>query len=202
MAKKKQYPEFVSGLYAPLPHAVLDCVAFQGAGYPSRALLFELVRQHNGRNNGHLQLTMGWLKRRGWNSVDVVDRARNQLIDRRLIVETRKGGLNNGASLFAVTWLPITNFMGLDMQSREYRLGTYSAMNPMPKVKVPGLANGPSNSASRSSSDPVAGADITTADPSHGSKKATFDVGADPFPGNNETIAIPSSKGRRLLLVS
>ena len=92
-------------MYAPLPFAVLDGAAYQGSSFPARGLLVEVVRQHSGSNNGHMQLTMAWLVRRGWTSCDVVQRAKAELIDRGLIIETRKGGLNNGPSLFALTWL-------------------------------------------------------------------------------------------------
>ena len=59
MAEKKQKRpvEAISGLYGAIPHAVMDGVAFKGASYPAKSLLFELMRQHNGKNNGQLQLS-------------------------------------------------------------------------------------------------------------------------------------------------
>lgn len=132
--KKSEQPERISGLYAAIPHALLDSVAFQGASYTAKALLCELMRQHNGRNNGHLQLTMSWLARRNWTSCDVVQRAKNELIDRRLIIETRKGGFNIGPSLFAVTWLTISNFSGLDLLRNEYHPGAWTRMDK-PAIK-------------------------------------------------------------------
>jgi hypothetical protein len=125
--KKEKWPERYRGLYAPVPFAVLDSVAFQGASYPARALLFEIMRQQNGRNNGHMQLAASWLATRNWKSCDVIHRAKSELIGRRLIVETRKGGLSIGPSQFAVTWLPITNFQGLDIQRNEYLPGAWDA---------------------------------------------------------------------------
>lgn len=62
MTKGKKLLEPVSGSYTPVPHAVLDSVAFLGASNRAKAMLFELLRQHNGRNNGHLQLAVAWLK--------------------------------------------------------------------------------------------------------------------------------------------
>ncbi|MES2406974.1 MAG: hypothetical protein V4528_06600 [Pseudomonadota bacterium] len=135
MAKNKRPVESVSGSYTPLPHAVLDSVAFMGAGITAKALLFELLRQHNGSNNGRLQLTSKWLARRCWRSADVVLRARGKLIERGLIVQTRQGGLNHGASQYGLTWLPITNFVGLDIAQKDYHPGAWRFMDQAPTLK-------------------------------------------------------------------
>ncbi|MHB1117772.1 hypothetical protein [Sideroxydans sp.] len=133
MAEKKQKRplEAISGLYGAIPHAVLDSVAFMGASHPSKALLFDLIRQHSGNNNGRLQLSFAWLATRGWKSRDVIQRARAELIERNLLIQTRQGGLNIGASCYAVTWLHITNFVGLDIQSNHYHPGTWALMNEL-----------------------------------------------------------------------
>src|SRR5216684_2096811 len=112
--RAKEQPERISGLYGAIPVVVLDATAFQGASYAAKALLLELLRQHNGSNNGHLHLARNWLRGRGWTSPDVVSRAVKQLIERGLITKTRQGGLSIGASRFALTWLQITNTVGLD----------------------------------------------------------------------------------------
>src|ERR1700722_11212441 len=94
MAKsKKKFPERCAGLFAAVPHEVMDGIAFAGASHRAKSMLFELVRQHNGRNNGHLQLAMSWLRGRGWSSTDQAQKAKEELIERELIVKTRLGGL-------------------------------------------------------------------------------------------------------------
>lgn len=122
MAKKKP-PEAVSGTYTAVPHRVLDSHAFMGASHVARSLLCDLVRQHNGHNNGHIQATNVWLKQRGWASVDVIFKARNELIGRGLIVLTKQGGRNIGASLYALTWLAISDFSGLDLRRDQFQPG-------------------------------------------------------------------------------
>lgn len=67
MGKKfKKPPEAVNGSYAAVPHKLLDSAAFIGATDRAKSLLYALMRQHNGSNNGRLQLTSKWLSEHGW----------------------------------------------------------------------------------------------------------------------------------------
>lgn len=158
--KQKRPVEAISGLYGAIPHAVLDSVAFMGASYPAKALIFDLLRQHSGKNNGHLHLSFSWLARRGWKSRDVIQRAKAELTERNLLLQTRQGGLNIGASRYAVTWLHISNFAGLDIQSKDYHPGAWAFMDKLPMGKK--IANavppdGKGNTASRYSASPPPG---------------------------------------------
>jgi len=162
MAEKKQKRpvEAIYGLYGAIPHAVMDGVAFKGASYPAKALLFELMRQHSGKNNGHLQLSFSWLQGRGWKSRDVIQRARDEIIERGLLIQTRQGGLNIGASRYAVTWLKISNFVGLEIQGKDYHPGAWGFMDTLPVAKQNAATsppNGKGNTASRYSPLPPAG---------------------------------------------
>ncbi|QQX83739.1 hypothetical protein JJQ59_15150 [Cupriavidus necator] len=135
-AKKKPPPEAVSGSYTPIPHVVLDSTAFRGASIRAKAMLFEVLRQHTGRNNGHLQLSEGWLKKRGWKSSDQVQKAKAELVERGLILKTRQGGRSIGPDWFALTWLAITDFTGLDIRRGGYQPGLWRMMDPAPAVKI------------------------------------------------------------------
>jgi hypothetical protein len=129
--RSKKVLESVSGTFSAMPHSVMDSYAFQGAGHPARSLLYELIRQLSGRNNGHLQLASPWLKRRGWNSADVVQRAKAELLIRQLAIKTRLGGLNAGPDLWAVTWLPISNYTGLtEVSALTYHPGRVALSEP------------------------------------------------------------------------
>ena len=161
MAKtsQKRPAEAVTGIYGAIPYALLDSVAFMGASYPAKALLFEVIRQHNGKNNGRLQLSFSWLAKRGWKSRDVIQRAKLELIERGLLIRTTKGGLNLGADWYAVTWLAISNFVGLDIQAKDYHPGAWSFMD---KLSVGKNANsvppdGKGSTAKRYSTVPPAG---------------------------------------------
>lgn len=131
MAKTKKPTEAVTGRYTAIPHALLDSVAFMGASHATRSLLFELMRQHDGKNNGHLHLSANWLKGRGWNSKDGIQKAKTEALNRDLIVKTREGGLNAGPDRYALTWLHIGNFVGLDIAPSAYHPGAYLLMGPV-----------------------------------------------------------------------
>jgi len=174
-----------------MPWAVLDSVAFQGATLAARVLLLELARQHDGQNNGHLQLAMSWLSRRGWNSCDVVQRAKVELIDRGLVVETRKGGRNRGPSKYAVTWHSIENFVGLDIIAGDYRAGRYALLNRVPEITPRVPPHGSGSPAGRSSPAPANGAAATSAAPADGTKTAHSGEHSAPPDGRDVCIAIP-----------
>lgn len=126
---RRTVPEPLETAFAGVPITVLDSEAYKRCRMPARALLMELVRQHNGRNNGHLHLAREYLRRRGMSSPDVTHRATKQLQDLGLIVMTKQGGLSIGPSLFAVTWLKVSDFRGLEMAPSEYPRGKWASLN-------------------------------------------------------------------------
>ena len=133
MSKRKpSLPEFVRDGYSALSHAVMDSAAYTGASVTAKALLNELVRQHNGKNNGHLHLAQPWLSRRGWASKSSIEKARAELLERGLIVQTRQGGMGIGPTRFALTWLIISNFAGLDINRQSYEPGAWKTCQALP----------------------------------------------------------------------
>ena len=178
--RSRKAPESIAGTFSAIPHSVLDSRSFQAARHTAKALLYELMRQVNGRNNGHLQLYTGWLKGRGWKSADVVQRAKNELIHRGLIVQSRQGGLNIGPSLYAVSWLSVSNFVGLDITAQTYAYGRWRDA-PAEQLSV---RRGP-RSALRSSAVPADGAVRPIAVPSGGAETPHLSVGTVPPAGNN-----------------
>lgn len=136
MSKKKKPLEAVNGRYTAWPHDVADSIAFTRASSRAKAALLDLLRQHNGSNNGHLHLAESWLKARGWTSSDQIQKAKHELIERGLIIQTRQGGRNAGASLFALTWLPITNYTNLDIKRGSYAPGAWRLLDPMPTIRL------------------------------------------------------------------
>lgn len=189
MAKNRKPVESVSGSYAALPHAVLDSVAFMGAGHTARSLLFDLMRQHNGSNNGRLHLTTTWLRRRGWNSADTIQKAKQELMARGLIVMAKQGGLNAGPCLYAVTWLPISNFVGLDLRPKDYHPGAWHFMNKLPEMKPRKPC-----SDSRNSAVPGHGIAPPSPIPANGTERPVSGAIAVPAFGNNECLPLPPKK--------
>jgi hypothetical protein len=137
MARKPKIlrPESISGGYATIPWVVIDSASFKGASNKAKALLFALMRQHNGGNNGHLHLAKQWLYNQGWTCPENNSKARNELIDRGLVVQTKWGGLNMGPDLFALTWHDISNYVGLDITSKGYAKGAYHLCNLPPTAR-------------------------------------------------------------------
>jgi hypothetical protein len=160
-------------------------------------MLFELLRQHDGKNNGHLHLAESWLKRRGWKSSDVVQRAKRELLDRELIVMTRQGGLNIGATLYALTWLDISDLTGLDISA--YHPGAYAALNFNKETGEPHRQTVQSHTARRSGIAPPNGVAHALTTPEDGAKTAIFKQSATPRDGDNEYIPLPSPTSGRSL---
>lgn len=205
MAKRKKPSEGVSGRYSAIPHSVLDSVAFMGASHPARSLLFELLRQHDGKNNGHLHLATSWLSKRGWASADGIQKAKVEALERGLIIKTREGGLNIGPDRYALTWLPISNFVGLYIAPKDYHPGEYLMMGSAvtskneqtPRIK----RNAPkrtvkltSHSDVRNSAVPVDGMAEPLTVPATGTKTALFGASAIPSTGNNVVTTNPTNK--------
>jgi hypothetical protein len=139
---KRQKPqEAPEGRYFALPHGVLDSDAWKCTSPPARALLLELCRQHSGTNNGSLHLARAWVESRGWTRPATVRKLADELLRNRLLVQTRHGGLRNGAHQYALSWLKITNFVGLDLTSRDYAKGAY-LLPPLPTKNIRATKNG------------------------------------------------------------
>jgi hypothetical protein len=134
MAKK--LPESIEGGFSGIPHNVMDSLAFTGATIAAKALLFALIRQHNGKNNGHFQLAPSWLKRQGFTSSSIY-KARDELIERGLVVQTKWGGLRLGTNLYALTWLPLTNYVGLQIEMGAFRRGEWARCELPPTPRRP-----------------------------------------------------------------
>jgi hypothetical protein len=185
--RKKKPIESVDGTYTAIPHRVLDSEAFKGASHIAKSLLLELLRQHNGGNNGHLQLTQNWLKKRGWISGDTIQKAKQELLERGLIVQTKQGGLNIGPSFFALTWLPISNHVGLELRPHQYHRGAWSFMD---KISAPNCVG---RSASRTGAEPSGGVAEAFTSPPDGSKTTISGEFTSPPDGDNECLPLPTS---------
>lgn len=205
MAKRKKPSEGVSGRYSAIPHSVLDSVAFMGASHPARSLLFELLRQHDGKNNGHLHLATSWLSKRGWASADGIQKAKREALERGLIIKTREGGLNIGPDRYALTWLPISNFVGLYLTQKDYHPGEYLMLGSAATAKnesAPTIKRNAqkrtvkraSHSVYRNSFVPSDGMAEPSTVPSDGTKTALFGAVTIPSDGNNVVTTAPTNK--------
>ncbi len=113
-----------------IPHDVLYSPNYIKLSHAERSLLLEVVIQYNGSNNGMMVLTMKHLKKRGWNSADVVTRAKRSLIKNGFIFETVKGRRPSIASRYAITWQVIDNNPAYDSGiCKAFRRGLYQVID-------------------------------------------------------------------------
>ena len=140
MARSKQWKserdKRDGGGFVAIPLTVLNSVAFRQASPHAKALLMDLVAQLRAENNGDLAACWRFMKDRGWQSQTTLLKAKRELIDRGLIVETRMGARPNKASLYAVTWRALDHCDGkLEIGSQSFPRGAYRLLDPLPAMK-------------------------------------------------------------------
>lgn len=125
------------GAFMTIPMSVIDSTAYLRASAHARMLLWDMFSQYRGGNNGDLCAAWKIMRNRGWKSEDTLARAKRQLLDLQLIVETRKGARPNKASLYAVTWCALDECGGkLELPPSQFPRGHYKLLNPLPPIRL------------------------------------------------------------------
>lgn len=115
-----------AGGFVALPWVVLDSPSYFRLSMHARALLLEVARQFTRDNNGWLLLSRAYMAGRGWNSTDMLTKAKRELLDAGFIFETVKGQRPNKAARYAVTWRALDRHPGYDVGSMEgFQRGAY-----------------------------------------------------------------------------
>lgn len=99
--------------FSMLQHRVIDSEAFADLKSSAKVLVMLLVRQDNGKNNGHLQVTFSWCKRYGIGSEHTLKGAIADLIAHGFIYRTRSHGANGTWATYALTDRQISDKQGL-----------------------------------------------------------------------------------------
>ena len=103
--------------FVRIPHHVINHEHFRFLSPRATKLLIDLLAQYRGYNNGDLCAPLSLMRKRGWNSSDQLQKAKNEVIEKDVIIVTRQGGINK-CSLYAVTWFQIDECNGkLDVAS-------------------------------------------------------------------------------------
>ena len=106
--------------YSKMYHALMDSPNHARLSASARALLQDLYRQYNGRNNGDLSAAMSVLKKYGWSATATIARATDCLLHYGFIVKTRQG-TKKRCNLYALTWLVIDECGGkLDVKTDSF----------------------------------------------------------------------------------
>ncbi|WP_374677611.1 hypothetical protein [Piscinibacter sp.] len=111
--------------FVALPMVVLESPGYRAASHTARSLLLDIAMQYTGNNNGRLTASAKYLQAKGWSSNDTIVRARRELLDCGLLIETRKGARPNKAAWYALTWHDLDQATGLDLDPKHYRRGEY-----------------------------------------------------------------------------
>ena len=123
------------GAFITLPLSVLDGAAYLSLNAYARMLLFDLAAQYRGDNNGDLCAAWKLMHPRGWKSEETLNKAKRDLLEAGLIVETRKGARPNKCSLFALTWYALDDCGGkLDITAQSFPRGAYRLKDPLPVI--------------------------------------------------------------------
>lgn len=177
----------VSGGFVALPWAVLDCAAYADLSHPAKALLVDIARQYVRDNNGRLLASAAHLAKRGWRSVDVITRAKRELIDAGFVHETVKGHRPNKASWYAVTWYLLDPHPGYDPGAAvTFERGSYERQGAEKNAVLR-----PSGGAKGSPIAPWDGVEDVSAAPSGGAIRPPFDHPSAPSGGDH--LEIPSA---------
>lgn len=86
--RKKAHVGRDEGGFVALPWSVLDSPAYAALSHPARSLLLEIARRFVRDNSGRLLASAAHLAKRGWNSADVITRAKRELLAAGFIFET------------------------------------------------------------------------------------------------------------------
>lgn len=172
-----------AGGFVAMPWSVLDSEAYRSLSHPAKSLLIEFARQFVRDNNGRLLASTKYLKNRGWNSADVIHRAKCELLEAGLIYETVKGHRPNKASWYAITW------QNLDKDSR-YDAGAWEGWRHV-RSGYKKLTLIPHHGTGRHSIEPADGIISTHTIPSGGSIKPSNRYTSIPVGGNH--LEIPSN---------
>ncbi|SDZ73810.1 hypothetical protein [Acidovorax soli] len=187
-----------AGGFVALPWVVLDSPAYAQLSMHARALLLEVARQFTRDNNGWLLLSRGYMAGRGWNSVDMLTKAKRELLDAGFIFETVKGQRPNKAARYAVTWRALDRHPGYDIGATEaFQRGAYRMHNAV-KIDPPVPPHGTEKNASlvpphgpiERPIAPSHGTERAPTVPPHGTIRAHF--GASPVPPHGHLSREPS----------
>lgn len=123
------------GRFIGLPVSVLDSAAYLALSASARSLLLEVALQFHGDDNGRMLLSRAYLKTRGWNSSDMIDKGKRELLEAEFIFETVKGHRPNKASWYAMTWRRLDKLPGFDHGvERAFEQGAYKRAAPLVEV--------------------------------------------------------------------
>jgi len=99
------------GTFTKALHAVFDHPDYIALSKQARALLWDLARQYNLKNNGNLTAALGTMSKWGWGKWEL-QRARRELEAHGWIEATRYPRAKREPILYRLTWLELNEWDG------------------------------------------------------------------------------------------
>ena len=175
-----------SGPFVALPWTVLDCPAYARLSMHARALLLEVARQYHRDDNGRMLLSRAFMETRGWKSVDMLTKAKRELLDAGFIFQTVMGHRPNKASWYAVTWRSLDKLPGYDTDVAAcFERGAYRKDTPMKNASLR-----PPHGTGRAAIVPPHGTETPPTVPPHGTIRAVLHP--PPVPPHGHPLEMPS----------
>ena len=170
-----------SGGFVALPWSVLDSAAYARLSMHARALLLEVARQFVRDNNGRLLLSRAYLEPRGWKSVDMLTKAKRELLEGGFIFQTVMGHRPNKASWYAVTWQTLDKLPGYDAGAEKcFERGAYRKGQPLKNASLR-----PPHGTERAPIAPPHGTETLPTVPPHGAIRVVLGVRSVPPHGHH-----------------
>lgn len=114
-----------------MPHVVLNSEAYKSLSGNAIKLLYDIAQQYNRYNNGSLLASFRYMSEmRGWKSSDMLAKAKNELIERELLIQTVQGQRPNKASWYGLGWLALDDITGLEISAQNWPRGAYARWTP------------------------------------------------------------------------
>ena len=92
------------GQFTSIRTEVLRSDAWANTGAQGKRLIMDLAAQYRGNNNGDLCATWKFMRERGWKSKSTLDAAKKELLEKKWILTTRKGGRKTPDLLALTFW--------------------------------------------------------------------------------------------------
>ena len=134
--------------FVALKRSVFESPAFTALSAHACKLLFELMSQYRGDNNGNLTVAWSIVSKRGWRSRSTLWRCKAELIRAGFVYVTRKGHMPSTCELLALTWFPLDVSPKFDpealacFEAKAYRIKAPLAMHNIPAKRDWTLPNG------------------------------------------------------------
>ena len=177
-----------SGGFVALPWSVLDCPAYGRLSMHARALLLEVARQFVRDNNGRMVLSRVHMATRGWKSVDMLTKAKRELLEGGFIFQTVMGHRPNKASWYAVTWRALDKLPGYDAGAEKcFERGAYRKGQPLKNASLR-----PPHGTEKAVIVPPHGTEQLPTVPPHGAIRAVLGVHSVPPHGHHLEMPSPA----------